>query len=55
MPGYATYLSDWKERGDIQGMLAVDPAVLIEQSRGAYDTLEVHAVWKIHNPQRTEQ
>ena len=54
LEGYATYLSDWKEREDIQRMFAVDPAVLVAHSGGTYDTLEVQGVWKISNPKRTK-
>lgn len=54
LEGYATYLSDWKEREDIQRMFAVDPALLVARSGGVYDTLDVQAVWKISNPKRTK-
>jgi len=58
LPGFASYLSDWKTVLLIETMLKVDPKKMRkaskERSHFSYDKLQVVGVWHISNPSRME-
>lgn len=55
MPGYATYLSDWKKAEVLQRMVAVDPKLMSARTGARYDSVEVVGTWKINNPVQQEK
>ena len=55
LPGYATYLSDWKQAEVLQRMVAVDPKFMASYTGSRFDSVEVVGTWKINNQVQREQ
>lgn len=55
LPGYASYLSDWKKTEVLQRMMEVDPKFMMSYTGSRYDSIEVVGTWKINNNVQQEQ
>lgn len=55
LPGYATWLSDWKKLEIVQQLMEVDADLMSMSSGGRCDKLEVCGLWHITNPVRKER
>ena len=55
LPGYASYLSDWKKSEVLQRMMEVDPQFMMSYTGSRYDSIEVVGTWKINNNVQQEQ
>lgn len=54
LPGYASYLSDWKKVETVQKMMTVDPKFM-NLTDERYDSIDVVGLWKISNRVREEK
>ena len=55
LPGFATYLSDWKKMEIVQYMMGVDPKFMASYTATRYDDIEVVGLWKISNAVQQEK
>jgi hypothetical protein len=55
LPGYATYLSDWKKLEVVQNMMAVDPDLMKGYTGSRYDDIDIVGLWQIGNDVQREK
>lgn len=55
LPGYVTYLPDWKKVEVLQSMMEVDPSFMVRYTDSRYDSVDVVGVWQITNKVQQEK